>query len=233
MTIRLCLRLTFFVVLVIVIAVVHAIVVSSHEALAGGGAAGSEARPFAKSIPPNAVKTAYTPEMIDCDRYLAEIFAGPGAVAAANGFEPLGLSSHYPIYRGDLRGFDGRIRPGHLSYAMHIYGSTDGTATTSLYVPAGFKSHSKTPTPTDAAITFYYPRIGNLNNVTVAVFHIANFSVARENGRVRIGEIGGRGGSYPYYRHSHIEFYAGNVSLPPASRRAALRIDPSIVFRNH
>ena len=232
MTIRFCLRITFFVVLVVVIAVVHAVVVSSHEALAGGTSAGSDARPFAKSIPANAVKTAYTPEMIDCDRRLAQLFAGPGAVAAANGFEPVGLSSHYPVYRGDLRGFDGRIHPGHLSYAMHIYGSADGTGTTSLYVPAGFSSHSKIPTPTDAAITFYYPRLGNLTNVTVAVFHIANFGVARESDRFRIGEIGGRGGSYPYYRHSHIEFYAGNVGLPSADRRAALRIDPARVFES-
>jgi hypothetical protein len=184
-----------------------------------------------KSVPTNALKPDYTPEMVESDRYLAQLFAGAGAVAAANGFEPIGLPSQYPIYRGDLLGTDGRIRRGHLSYAMHLYGSADGTGTTTLYVPEGFTSHSNTPTPSDAAITFYYPRIGNLTNVTMAVFHIANFTIARENGRVRIGEIGGRGGSYQYYRHSHIEFYRGNVGLPSGSRRAALRIDPALVFR--
>jgi hypothetical protein len=185
----------------------------------------------AKAVPTNAVKPAYTMQMVESDRYLAQIFGGPGAVAAANGFEPGGLAGQYPIYRGDLRGADGRIRRGHLSDAMHIYGSADGTGTTPLYVPEGFTSHSTTPTQSDAAITFYYPYLGNLTNVTLAVFHIANFAIVRENGRVRIGEIGGRGGSYEYYRHSHIEFYSGNVGLPSASRRPALRIDPSGVFQ--
>lgn len=186
----------------------------------------------AKSVPTNAVKPYYTMQMIESDRSLAQVFAGPGGVASANGFEPFGLAGQYPIYRGDLRGADGRIRRGHLSDAMHIYGSADGTGTTSLYVPEGFTSHSATPTPSDAAITFYYPYLGNLRNVTLAVFHIANFAIVRENGRVKIGEIGGRGGSYEYYRHSHIEFYRGNVGLPSASKRPALRIDPAGVFRS-
>jgi hypothetical protein len=187
----------------------------------------------AKKIPTNAVRVNYTSEMAESDRLLAEIFGEPGAVAAANGFEPRGLASNYPIYRGDLRGADGLTRRGHLSYAMHLYGSMDGTATSGVYVPSGYVSHSKTPTPSDAAITFFYPRLGNLRNVTVAVFHIANFSISEENGRVRIGEIGGRGGSYQYYKHSHIEFYRGNVGLPPAKVRPALRIDPVVVFRSH
>jgi hypothetical protein len=186
---------------------------------------------IAKKIPTNAVRVNYTAEMAESDRLLAEIFGESGAVAAANGFEPRGLASNYPIYRGDLRGVDGLTRRGHLSYAMHLYGSLDGTATSSVYLPRGFVSHSKTPTPSDAAITFYYPRLGNLRNVTVAVFHIANFSISEESGRVRIGEIGGRGGSYQFYKHSHIEFYRGNVGLPPAKARSALRIDPVTVFR--
>lgn len=190
----------------------------------------NESFAVAKSVPTNAVKPDYTMRMIESDRHLAQIFAGPGAVAAANGFEPIGLAGQYPIYRGDLRGADGRIRRGHLSYAMHVYGSADGRGTTALYVPEGFTSHSTMPTPSDAAITFYYPRLGNLANVTLAVFHIANFTIVRENGRVRIGEIGGRGGSYQYYKHSHIEFYSGNVGLPSSGRRPALRIDPAIVF---
>jgi len=163
---------------------------------------------------------------------LAGILGESGAVAAANGFEPVGLASHYPIYRGDLRGADGLTRRGHLSYAMHLYGTPDGTGSTALYVPEGFVSHSKTPTPSDAAITFFYPRLGSLTNITVAVFHIANFVIAPEDGRVRIGDIGGRGGSYQYYKHSHIEFYRGNVGLPSAKARPTLRIDPAVVFRS-
>jgi len=184
-------------------------------------------------VPANAARPFYTVAMKDSDRYLAQVFGGPGAVAAANGFEPTGLAGQYPFYRGDLRDPDGRIRRGHLSFAMHLYGSADGTGFTGLYVPPGFTNHSRVPTPTDAAVTFYYPHLGNLINVTVAVFHVANFKIVPENGRVRIGEIGGKGGSYPYYRHSHIEFYVGNVGLPSANRRIVLRIDPTSVFRSY
>jgi len=183
-----------------------------------------------KRIPRDAVTTTYTREMASCDQMLARMFGGPGAVAAANSYEPARLSGNYPIYRGDLRGDDGIFRPGHLSYAMHLYGSENGTGVTPLYVPAGFTGHSNSPTPTDAAVTFYYPQLGKMKNVTLAVFHVANFQIQNENGRIRIGNIGGRGGSFELYKHSHIEFYRGNTGLPSSSRRQALRIHPSLVF---
>lgn len=184
----------------------------------------------AKHIPSNAIRPNYTEQMAASDLTLAAIFGGPGAVAAANGFEPKGLASQYPWYRGDLIGDDGKVRRGHLSYAMHLYGSTDGTGETALYVPAGFSAHSETPTPTDAAVTFYYPRLGGLTNVTLAVFHVAHFQLSYEGDRVRIGNIGGKGGSVGSYRHSHIEFYRGNTGLPSADARVHLRIDPATVF---
>jgi hypothetical protein len=184
----------------------------------------------AKAVPTNAITPNYSVEMASCDRMLAGIFGGPGAVGAANGFEPVGLANQYPIYRGDIRGSDGAVHRGHLSYAMHLYGSVDGTGETPLYVPAGFTSHSATPTPTDAAVTFFYPRLGNLENVTLAVFHIANFQISNEGDRVRIGNIGGPGGSYSFYKHSHIEFYRGNTGLPSSKAREALRINPAAVF---
>lgn len=183
-----------------------------------------------KKMPRNAVISTYTREMADTDRLLAKTFGGPGAVAAANSFEPAGLSNQYPLYRGDILGDNGRILTGHLSHAMHLYGSFDGRGETSLYVPSGFTAYSGTPTPTDAAVTFFYPRLGNFSNVTLAVFHIANFAISHEGERVRIGTVGGRGGSYAYYRHSHLEFYRGNTGLPSASTRHSVRIDPALVF---
>jgi hypothetical protein len=183
-----------------------------------------------KKMPVNALISTYTNEMAATDRLLAKIFGGPGAVAAANSFEPAGLSNQYPLYRGDILGDNGRILSGHLSHAMHLYGSPDGRGETSLYVPTGFTSHSASPTPTDGAVTFFYPRLGNFSNVTVAVFHIANFAITHEGDRVRIGTVGGRGGSYAYYKHSHIEFYRGNTGLPSSSGRPGLRIDPAAVF---
>ena len=185
-----------------------------------------------KRIPTNAINSAHTEEMSLVVRKLAIVFGGSGAVAAANGFEPIGLGKQYPLYRGDLIGDDARIRRGHLSYAIHIYGSEDGTADSPLYVPSGFISHSPKPTPTDAAVTFYYPRLGNLTDVTLAVFHVANFNLSHESGRVRIGNIGGPGGSATTYKHSHVEFYRGNCGLPSVEARLRLRIDPSSVFES-
>ena len=184
----------------------------------------------AKFLPANAVIRAYTTEMSACDKLLAQLFGGPGAVAGANGFEPAGLAAAYPLYRGDIIGDDGRVRRGHLSYAMHLYGSPDGRGDSALYVPAGFTSHSSEPSPTDAAVLFYYPQLGNLTDVTLAVFHVADFQITAEGDRIRIGSIGGPGGSSPLYKHSHIEFYRGNTGLPAAAARAALRIDPATVF---
>jgi hypothetical protein len=184
----------------------------------------------AKFLPSNAVIREYTGEMADCDVFLAHIFGGPTAVAGANGFEPAGLGDSYPLYRGDTLGDDGKVRRGHLSYAMHLYGTPDGRGDSPLYVPAGFTSHSGEPTPTDAAVTFYYPKLGNLTDVTLAVFHVADFHITSEGDRVRIGNLGGPGGSSVLYKHSHIEFYKGNVGLPAAAARAALRINPASVF---
>jgi hypothetical protein len=168
--------------------------------------------------------------MAASDLKLAAIFGGTGAVAAANGFEPTKLSSQYPLYRGDVMGDDGRVRRGHLSFAMHLYGSDDGTSETALYVPAGFTAHSSGPSPTDAVVTFYYPRLGNLTDVTLAVFHVANFQLVHEQDRVRIGNIGGPGGSIACYKHSHLEFYHGDTGLPSLAARTDLRIDPATVF---
>ncbi len=183
-----------------------------------------------KRIPRNALTPTYTQEMLESDLQLATIFGGPGTIAAANGFEPSGLARNYPLYRGDLLGSDRQLLRGHLSEAMHVYGSVDGTGDSELYVPSGFVSHSHTPTPTDAAVTFFYPRLGHLTNVTLAVFHVANFELSEKDGRVRIGNIGGRGGSVDCYRHSHIEFYLGDTGLPTTAARPALRINPTVVF---
>jgi hypothetical protein len=183
-----------------------------------------------KAVPTNAVIRQYTAEMAASDKTLARIFGGPNAVAGANGFEPAGLAAAYPFYRGDIIGDDGMARRGHLSYAMHLYGNADGTGDSPLYIPTGFTLHSGQPSPTDAAMTFYYPRLGNLSDVTLAVFHVADFQINYEDDRVRIGNIGGPGGSSGCYKHSHIEFYRGNTGLPPLAARSYLRIDPAIVF---
>lgn len=219
----------FFIAALLVAAIAVSSVLGQSFLVTSLAAGGTEAA-VAKHMPVNAVTTSYTPEMAASDDLLAGIFGGPGAVAAAHGFEPSRLASQYPLYRGDLISDDGRRLRGHLSYAMHLYGSLDGTADNELYVPLGFTSHSTGPTPGDAAVTFFYPRLGKLSNITLAVFHIANFKLSVEAGRVRIGNIGGPGGSVACYKHSHIEFYRGDTGLPPAASRPELRIDPASVF---
>ncbi|HEV7681327.1 MAG TPA: hypothetical protein VGO68_04350 [Pyrinomonadaceae bacterium] len=184
----------------------------------------------AKHLPTNAMRSSYSRAMAASDSLLAAIFGGPGAVAAANGFEPTGLGRQYPLYRGDLIADDGRVLRGHLSFAMHLYGSADGTGDTELYIPNGFTTHSNEPSPTDAVMTFYYPRLGKLTDVTLAVFHVRNFQLNYEGDRVHIGSIGGPGGSIGSYRHSHLEFYRGNTGLPSLAVRQQLRIDPATVF---
>jgi len=79
-------------------------------------------------------------------------------------------------------------------------------------------------------VTFYYPRLGDLTDVTLAVFHVADFQISSEGERVRVGNIGGLGGSSPLYKHTHIEFYRGDVGLPALAARPHLRIDPAAVF---
>ena len=186
---------------------------------------------LAKHVPSNAIKVTYSRAMAASDSALAAMFGGHGAIAAANGYEPAGLGHQYPLYRGDLIADDGRILRGHLSFAMHLYGSFDGTVDTELYIPVGFTSHSEGPSPTDAVMTFYYPQLGNLSDVTLAVFHIRNFQLSYEGERVRIGSIGGPGGSAASYRHSHLEFYHGNTGLPSLVTRVQLRIDPANIFQ--
>ena len=93
-----------------------------------------------KFLPANAVIEAYTEAMASSDKHLAQIFGGPNAVVGGNGFEPAGLAASYPFYRGDIIGDDGKLRRGHLSYAMHLYGSADGKGDSPVYVPAGFTS---------------------------------------------------------------------------------------------
>ena len=196
------------------------------DATADDGAKYAHAVRAGKFLPSNALIHDYTAEMEESDKLLAQIFGGPNAVVGANGFEPAGLAASYPLYRGDVMGDDGKVRRGHLSYAMHIYGSADGRGDSPLYVPTGFTSHSSEPSPTDAAVIFYYPHLGNLTDVTLAVFHVTDFQLTLVGERVRIGNLGGPGGSSPR---------PGGTSPPgrrrgrrapsPASRRS--RRDPS------
>src|SRR6266850_2305477 len=78
-----------------------------------------------KHIPSNAISPAYTGDMAASDSRLASIFGGPGAIAAANGFEPRALGSQYPLYRG---GSIGSYRHSHIEF----YRGNTGLPSTSM-----------------------------------------------------------------------------------------------------
>lgn len=53
-------------------------------------------------------------------------------------------------------------------------------------------------------------RLGDLRNVTLAIYHVKNFGVQRmPDGRVRLGTTGGPGGNDPGNLHSHFEIWNG------------------------
>src|SRR5581483_1902795 len=131
---------------------------------------------------------------------------------------------------GEVYGVAGVERGGHFALPGHLYGDPNGAGGSGVFFPPGFPRDSQQPTPTDAAVTFYYPKLGNFTDVTLVVFHVSDFQISNDGDRVRIGNLGGPGGSSPLYKHSHIEFYRGNTGLPPLAARAALRIDPAKVF---
>ena len=163
-----------------------------------------------------------------CDQTIRNIFADDDAQAAASGFEPTGFPATDAWRNGQNRSQAGGPNPnqwGHLNgYSGHIYGSSPGTSDTTLYVPGNFSSYTP-PSGNDAVATFFYRQLGNQRNVTLAVFHVGNFGIQRNNtnnaGSVRIGTSGGLGGDTVGYRHSHLEVHRGRGL--PATMRARNR----------
>ena len=180
----------------------------------------------------NAIKVYYTKEMEECDAKIASILGGDNAIAAANGFEPYSLAlvtasnTAYHYYRAE-----------HLNkYIMHLYGSkdrtrfgVDGETYTDIFIPDGFEPTSRNdaggrknaltqiPSPTEAVVTFYYKKLGNVDDVTLTLMHVKDFKPVKKGNRWHIGKIGGKGGqsvdlSKPYL-HSHFALLRGDVGL--------------------
>lgn len=130
------------------------------------------------------------------DLHLAALFGGEGAVAAGNGFEPLGQwSPGQRLYRGDPGGH------GHLDRVMHVYGSNDGNSPAALYIPPGFKYLGPMTSENgreNGGHTFHYRTLGTQKDVYLLVFHVKDFKIDRQDrnaaGSIRIGDIGGPGG---------------------------------------
>ncbi len=79
-----------------------------------------------------------------------------------------------------------------------------------------------------------YAQLGNLSNVTLAIYHVGNFGVQRmQDGRVRIGTTGGPGGDESKFRpgspnmHSHFEIWSGRYrDVVDGPERFARRVYP-------
>ncbi len=156
----------------------------------------------------------YSEEMQACDKKLAVIFGGKGAVAKASGYDIGGK------YRGKMNEGD---TDAHLHLRMHLYGSEDGLQFTEVYLPEGAEYIGKNPYSDEDSFMFYYKKLGKVSNATIVFSHIANFIRpkigAKFNARTKIGDIGGNGGKSgggklgdqpPYnYVHAHISIQRG------------------------
>jgi len=166
----------------------------------------------------------------DCDKKIAAIFGGPGAVAATVN-EPSTLQ--HPAA--------GRDRYDHLAGngVFHLYTNAQGTeATTGLYMPPGGRRVSggeyyNGGSPEEGGKLENYFRFscgrGPLQGVTISFVHVGGTSGGEGGGQrlgrfpgqtnaagsVRIGNIGGLGGDSPGYNHSHIKVYLNGKLTDP------------------
>jgi RHS repeat-associated protein len=163
----------------------------------------------------------------ECDRKVASLFGGEGAVAAASGFDP-------------PRPDRGTNNP-HLIDKAHLYGSADGRQNTSIYIAEGFKPLGLLNAQ-DSIYGFYYATLGSQKNVTLIVMHVANYVIGKAaGGRVSIGQTGGPGGTnnltdaqttaagIGFYNHAHLEVFRGR-GFPKVQDRSAKRIPFGDVF---
>jgi hypothetical protein len=122
----------------------------------------------------------------------------------------------------------------HLYNFPHLSGNLAGTENSEVYVPGNYVRGSMTgPSSGDGVVTLFYRQLGNMRNVTLAAFHVADFGVQREGGRVRIGTTGGPGGGAGGKRnlHSHFELWKGNTGLlSPGRKRDAARVPFTSAF---
>lgn len=174
----------------------------------------------------------YTETLAANDLHLARIFGGASAVAAGNGFEPKEMwHNGVRQYRGDAGG------RGHLDRVLHLYGSDDGNAHTELYLPPGFRYLGPMNTPNgieNGGHTFYYKKLGTQRNVYLLVFHVKDFKIDLKDrnaaGSVRIGDVGGPGGSPdpdapPPMRNGQVSKYLhSHLAIQKSPRAGAKKI---------
>jgi RHS repeat-associated protein len=173
-----------------------------------------------------------------CEQRLGKMFGDPGAVMRTTydfnggyrGRNPQAAAKFSRNERGDMgnKFFDSE----HLFNFPHLSGNLAGTATTNIYIPSNYVQGTITkPTKDDNIVTAYYKRFGTEKDVTLAIFHVADYGVRNVAGRLRIGTTGGLGGnSNGVNMHSHFELWRGRGYRPPGPSRDAARIPFTPVF---
>jgi hypothetical protein len=162
---------------------------------------------------------ASKPPISECEKELAKTFGGEGAYMSATGLDYTkpGLNGTPPAYRGDYTINDGRIMKGHLSTtAAHLLGSMDGSKNTNVYIPSNgiipkqfLGKVPKTDSKGNTYIFVHFNKLGNLTNVTLAIFHLDNIQKTRDGNRILVGRTGGPGGYFIDDMHAHFELYDG------------------------
>jgi hypothetical protein len=156
----------------------------------------------------------------DCDKRIAAIFGGPGAVATTVN-EP--STVQHPAA--------GRNRFDHLagSGTFHLYTNAQGTeATVGLYTPPGFIGRPATGTvyqgrndPNPGAVNYNYERFTYRGGLQISFIHAGNPGINRNDrnamGSIRVGNIGGPGGGGAGYNHTHVNLYLNGKRVDPRS----------------
>ncbi len=158
----------------------------------------------------------------------------PEATARAMAYDASRTTPRRMSSSSDGLAFNPRFDEEHLYNFPHLSGNLAGTENTEIYGPGGFSGQTG-PSGDQDIYTFYYPRLGNLMDITIAIFHVADFGIQQSNpnaaGSIRIGRTGGTGrdsgprsGRLGPNRHSHFELWnGGNGYLRAGGARDAAR----------
>lgn len=190
----------------------------------------------------------YTESISSCDKKLAELFGGKGAIVMSI-VEPKELKKG----NGSPRDFAGKSRGyGHNAIPcnelvgtndrggiIHIYANEQGlSADVDLYVPAGFKqiyevkvgNHVEKLLPKEDNQKYFY---SDAMKLYIVFSHVKTDGVIRigtkkANGSVKIGNVGGPRGYAPdgSYFHTHIAFFSEYFGHP----FTGTRVDPRDYF---
>jgi RHS repeat-associated protein len=173
-------------------------------------------------------QTPKKPDNAACDKKLAGLFGGDGAVADT-GKTPSTLE--HPT--AGMQRFPDHSAEGGV---MHLYTNAQGTpASVGLYVPQGFtavpggrgtKYYPNTPGQVNAGqVNYNYAQYRNAAGITISFVHIGAPAGPKTNdmGSTLVGSIAGPGGDAENgYNHTHINFYSNFAK--------GTRVDPRKLF---